>query len=255
MLYELYQFLTTPCTRPVKDVGYLREMIGMAARRKRCRAAWAPHMDQCKGWIVQAMEACDKREKVVVLGSGLLNDVPLAELSQGFGQVVLIDILHMPLVRNAVKAMANVTLDERDICGIVDHLYTHQTFSSPDSPDIPFQGADLVISLNIASQLPVLPREYATKHNIALGADMAAQLISSHLEALVESTAHVCLITEIEQKLCQSGQVIEATDALAGVVIPDSLRGRSACWDWRYAPHPERHPKYDMVYRVEGLFR
>lgn len=239
MLYELYQNLTTPCPRPIKDMGYLRELIGMAARYRRCRTAWQPHLDHCKDWIIQAMEG--QRGRVVVLGSGLLYDVPLKALSEHFDDVVLVDILHMPGVRKAVRRFANVTLMTRDITGFIE------TQSLPERPDMPLEGADLVISLNVLSQLAVLPRAYAHLDRAACRA-----LMQTHLDALAQASGRVCLITEVEQRLCLGGEVIEKEQPLAGVVIPDALKARATGWDWNFAPHPERHRRYDLVYRVAG---
>lgn len=251
MLYELYQHLTTACPRPVKDIGYLRELIGMAARHRRCRAAWQPHLQRCREWIIEAMEGC--RGRVVVLGSGLLYDVPLRQLSDHFEEVVLVDILHMPAVRKAAGAFANVTLETQDITGFVGPLYGHirqgVPLVPPGSADIP-GDADLLISLNVLSQLAVLPTRFAR-----LEATVAQSLMQAHLSALERSAGPVCLITEVEQRLCLAGQVVEKEEPLAGVVIPEALKARRAGWNWNFAPHPERHPGYDLVYRVEGYLR
>jgi len=259
MLYEFFKRLSTPCPRPAKAVGYLREMIGLEVRHRRCRGSWQPHLQQCRDWIIQAMDDCEKRRKVVVLGSGLLNDVPLKELAQGFGQVVLVDILHMPCVRKAILPFDNVVLDERDVTGFVAPLYNQGPLGAPlrapDSANMDLEDADLVISLNILSQLAVLPMAYAEKKRLPLVQDIPARLLGAHLEALAGSEGRVCLITEVEYRLCQDGNVIEKLDPLAGTLIPEQLKGRSNRWDWDFAPHPERHAKYDLLHRVEGYLR
>jgi hypothetical protein len=259
MLCEFFKHLRTPCPRPVKAVGYLREMIGLEVRHRRCRGPWQPHLQKCRDWIIQAMDDCDKRSKVVVLGSGLLNDGPLKELAQGFEQVVLVDILHMPSVRKAIRPFDNVHLDERDVTGFVAPLYYHgrlgAPLSAPDSANMDCEDADLVISLNILSQLAVLPMAYAEKKRLPLAQDIPARLLGAHLEALANSAGRVCLITEVEHRLCQNSHVIETSDPLVGTLIPQALKGSSKNWDWDFAPHPERHTKYDLVHRVEGYLR
>ncbi|MBC8267734.1 MAG: hypothetical protein H8E36_03210 [Rhodospirillaceae bacterium] len=248
MLYEFFQHLTTPCPRPVKDMGYLRELIGMQARYKRCQAAWQPHLHQCRNWICQAMQG--SRGRVVVLGSGLLYDVPLQELSDHFDEVVLVDILHMPTVRKAIRPFSNVSLETRDITGFVEALHDGTSRTPPEAPDIAPGGADLVISLNVLSQLPILPMAFA-----GLEATVAPSLMQAHLEALQRSAAKICLISEVEQQLCLDGEVVEKDDPLAGVSIPQNLKVHTADWRWDFAPHPERHRRYDLVYRVEGYLR
>jgi len=146
---------------------------------------------------------------------------------------------------------------ERDISGFVGSVFRHLTedipLTFPDTPDIPSDGADLVISLNVLSQLPILPMEFAAQKNNLLGDTIPARLIAAHLEALAELPCRVCLITEIEQRLCLNGEAREKTDPLAGNEIPQTLKTQSTSWDWQYAPHPERHPRYDLVYNVEGF--
>jgi len=251
MLYEFYQYLTTPCSRPVKEIGYLRELIGMAARYKRCRDAWQPHLDRCQELIIQAMAG--RSGRVVVLGSGLLYDVPLKHLSDHFEEVVLVDILHMPAARKAVRPFANVTLQTRDITGLVEPLYRHvkqgEPLILPDAANLRADAADLVISLNVLSQLAVLPTQFAQ-----LEAAVAQSMMQAHVDALERSSAGVCLITEVEQRLCLDREVIEKDQPLSGVVISRGLKANSTSWDWDFAPHPERHPRYDLIYGVEGYF-
>ena len=67
MLVEWFKHLTTPCPAPYKAMGYLKELISMEVRQKRCREAWAPHFRECRDLI----------DKVTVLGSGLLLDFSL----------------------------------------------------------------------------------------------------------------------------------------------------------------------------------
>ncbi len=243
----------------VKEMGYLKEMIGLASRQRRCAAAWQGHLNHSRAWIIRAMEICERPGRVVVLGSGLLNDVPLADLSAGFRDVVLVDMLHMPSVVRAARAFPNVRLEERDVSGFVEPLYRHLAEGEArvplPVPDLCADGADLVVSLNLVSQLPVLPAEFAERKNKKLGDDLLGRLVSEHLRALAALPCSVCLISETEHRLCHDGDVLERADPLLGAVIPEALKKRSTGWDWHYAPHPERHPDYDLVYGVEGYIR
>lgn len=256
MLYELYQYLTSPCPRYVKDMGYLKEVIGMGARHRRCATAWSGHLQRCRDWISQSIEQTPRRGKVVVLGSGLLADVPIDDLADGFDQVVLVDILHLPVIRKALKAYGNVTLLSQDITGIAETLHRPSdadvVISLPVDAGLPIEDADLVVSLNVLSQIPIVPQEFAEKKKRALERGFSSALMSAHLQGLCNAQGKVCLITETEQRLCKVADIIETANPLEGVVIPDILKTQSTRWDWHFAPHPEKHPEYDLVYQVEG---
>lgn len=250
MLAEWVQYLTTPCPRHLRRLGYLKQMIGMQARHKRCRDAWGPHLQQTRQLIIEAADACPGRGTAVVLGSGLLLDVPVAELSAAFDEVVLVDILHMPQVwsrvRREVAGIGNVRLDERDITGVIKALSCGKQ-PTPDAVDLGAEGADLVVSCNILSQLGILPE--------LLSPGISQALMRAHLDALVSHPGTICLITETAHRLEQGGAEVESSDPLHGVAIPEALKTNMKKWDWDFAPRPERHSRYDLIHTVEGFIR
>ena len=261
MLVELYRYLTTPCPRPVRDMGYLKETIGLAARQGRCRDAWQPHLDASRDLIAEAARLCLKRRRAVVLGSGGLFDVPLDILSELFDDVLLVDILHLPVVREAVARYDNVRMLEHDIAGVIDPLYRQVQESTPlplPTADLPLDGVDLVISANVVSQLPVIPVAYATqagRHSAAGLSVLAKALIEAHLAALANFGGTVCLISEVEHQILAGHEIIAREDPLHGVVVPAQLGLSRRVWDWDFAPHPERHKVHDHRYRIEGFIR
>jgi hypothetical protein len=250
MLAEWLQYLTTPCPRHLRRLGYLKQMIGMQARHQRCRDAWGPHLRRTRQLILEAADACPGRGKVVILGSGLLLDVPVGELSGIFDEVVLVDILHMPIVRREVAGLANVRLHTHDITGVVEALSRGQTprpGSADLSADLGADGADLVVSCNILSQLGVLPEP--------LSPGISVTLMQAHVDALNRHGGTVCLITETAHRLMDGGVEVESSDPLAGVEIPEALKINIKKWDWDFAPRPERHRRYDLIHSVEGFIR
>jgi len=261
MLVEFFKYLSTPCPRPVREMGYLKEMIGLAARQRRCQEYWSPHLEASRDLIVEAARSCPKRRRAVVLGSGLLFDIPLQELSELFEHVVLVDILHMPGVRKVVAGFDNVDLLQHDIASVVEPMYRQVKESTPlplPNPDLPLDGADLVVSANVVSQLPVIPVEFAGragKHSAAGLSVLAKTLIEGHLAALVDFPGAVCLITEVEHQTLASGDVLSRRDPLMGVTVPIQLGTSRRFWDWDFAPRPERHKSHDVRYKVEGYVR
>ena len=124
MLAEWFRHLTTPCPATLKNMGYLKELIAIEARHARQRTAWASHLEACKKLILGAADAV-KPGRVAVLGSGLLLDVPLKELSEKFTDVLLVDIFHMPAVEKRVAGLANVQLITADLTGLAEATFAH----------------------------------------------------------------------------------------------------------------------------------
>jgi hypothetical protein len=242
MLAEFFRYLATPCPRYLRRLGYLKECIGLDARYDRCRDAWKPHLTACREAILAAAEACPRRGRVAILGSGGLHDVPLEDLACRFDEVLLVDLIHLPRARRRMRPLANVRAVESDVTGV---LATLDALSTPSIPD-----ADLVVSLNLLFQLPVLPRAFLEKAGRAATEIDAfcRALVVSHLAALPKGA---CLITETEHLLIdRTGAVTERDAPLAGFVLPYTpLRE----WTWDIAPRPEAHADYDLRYRVAAF--
>ncbi len=126
MLAECLTFLTTPCPWRLRRLGYLGQVIGTQSRFRRCRSAWAPHLENCRRTILEAARSVADRRKATVLGSGLLLDVPLAELAATFKEVALVDVLHMRSARRAAARFPNVRLVEADVSGVIAGLPSHR---------------------------------------------------------------------------------------------------------------------------------
>ena len=81
MFAELFSHFTAGPSRSVREMGYLAEVSGIRGRYRRCKAFWEPHLEQSRVTILRGMEGCKQRRKAIILGAGLLHDVPLAELT------------------------------------------------------------------------------------------------------------------------------------------------------------------------------
>lgn len=97
-------------------------MIAIHERYKRVAAHWQTHLEKSRRLILQAALISEQHRKAVVLGSGLLLDVPLETLSRQYQEVILIDIAHLTTVRQRCKTLNNVTLLEHDITGLSDSM-------------------------------------------------------------------------------------------------------------------------------------
>lgn len=257
MLVECLRYVTTPCPRYVRSLGYLRQLIGLESRHRRCRQAWSAHLDSCKSLIFEAA-AQTRGGRILVLGSGLLLDIPLARLAEQAKEVVLADLVHLSPVRRFASRFANVSLTEIDVTGVARAVFelgaAHEGGELPRCRPSYFldEGFDLVVSANLLSQLPLVPLEYleglARPFESEALEEFARSLVLNHLEWLRSFRARVCLITDIERLTYDGDTLVDREDALWGAGT--GLSGRE--WTWRIAPQGEADRRYELRHRVLG---
>ncbi len=237
MLAELYSYLTTPCSFETRQKGYLRESVAIEARYRRCHHVWSAHLEQTRRAIIVSAEQCKPCRKAVVLGSGSLLDIPVETLAARFDEVCLIDLIHPKVARRRIRSLPNVYLAEADLGGI-------EVLPFPES-----DGATLIVSANLLSQLPLSPvaalrrRDAPEDECLALG----QVIIETHLARLRATGAHLCLITDItRQRLDHAGNIVMQEDALFDVTLP-AIHSE---WDWDIAPAPEKEKHHSWRHRV-----
>ncbi len=240
MITEFLASLLTTAPKWAKDMNFLHEAIAIQARARRCREAWAPHHQHTKDAIVDSIQACEQHRTVVVVGSGTCLDIPLAKLANTFEQVLLIDIVHpWKSKRHNWNNAVHVTLD---ITGQMEALY-HNPATLPDMykpdayhhvPDI-----DLVLSVNIASQLPIVPLKYLehkASHDEHALEQFAKNLIVAHFTWLSSFQCPTGLICDKAwETLDVNGELIESHDPLYGLIPQQATRE----WYWEVEPRHE----------------
>lgn len=246
MLSELFSSLITSCPAYVRNMEYLAETMAMQRRSRRYRCAWQPHLDRSRAFILSAAEQCRQRDTVVVLGAGLLLDVPVAELSGLFREVILVDIVFLPQVRRQLRPYSNVKLLQHDVTGLAERLYDGVHRGMPDLPrSLPLmpetvKNAGLVVSLNLLSQLWVIPRAYALRRLPGIDSeridDWCGQIVHAHYDFLNALAGAVCLIADREfVKRDQDGNIISRGSTIAGFNLPEP----DISWTWNIAPRDE----------------
>ena len=251
--------ILTPCPRPVRALGYLREAIGIQRRYRRCREHWRPHIEQCQSIIQNGLARCSERRKALVLGAGLLHDVPLLELVTSFQEVLLLDIVHPMSSRWKTRRFGNVRRVTADITNTVNDLYL-----ASDEPEMPLPRSkpdlmlgdreiDFAVSLNLLSQLPCMPIEYLARykaHSSQETDDYARDVIQAHLNYLDRLPGRVVLISDIERlKIDMLNRVVERKDLLFGLKLPK----QGDEWEWQLAPCPEADSRHHYYRRVVGI--
>lgn len=243
MIHEIITYLITPCPRYVRSMGYLYQAVALRGRYKRRRASWQQHLEKSRIFIVETAGKCVKRGKVVILGSGLLLDVPLTVLSKVFDEVVLVDVVHLPEVCKRISDYPNVRLVQADITGVAEKLFNNidqGDYELPESvPCIPEidEKTSLVVSLNIVSQLSAIPVDYVLKntkiHDEAALQAWCDQIRGAHFAALQALSCDVCLIADYEFiRRDSSGKMIESGSTVGNLSFPEPARS----WTWHIEP-------------------
>lgn len=240
MIAEFLASLLTPAPKWAKGMEYLDEAIAIEARARRCCDAWAPHQQQTKDVIVDAIKACEQHRTVLVVGSGACLDLPLAALAEVFERILLIDIVHpLKAKRHRWKHVLHVTLD---ITGQMETLYDNpEQLPEITIPDFYHDVADIdcVLSVNLASQLPVMPIKYLVHKETHNENDLdrfAKDLLVAHFTWLSGFTCATALICDKAwEQLDVSGHVIETYDPLYGLISQQT----TSEWYWDVAPRYE----------------
>lgn len=246
MLEEALTHLLTPAPKYVKKMGYLKEAIAIEARVKRCGAAWAPHLDKCKTLILGQAEALASGSEVLILGSGGLHDVPIRRLLKMGHHVTCVDIVHLPKVK---KRFPEVTFVERDVTGLNEKLYTAVNNGTRVMPAEEWEfirAPDLIISLNLLSQLALKMVSYAEEHDHDLGIYFQDNVLKNHVDWLKNQGTNVLLISDISREYYQGERLLETVSSLPKLDINPA----DETWAWEIAPIGEADKEITIVHQV-----
>lgn len=250
MLAELALYIATPVPRAVRRHGLLRESVGLWSRGLRHRKAWSGHEHRCKAVIEQSLVGLTRFRTVVVLGSGLLRDVPMDLLRRRFDKVLLVDAVHLWPVRLRWWAEPKVRFLTCDLTGVLPQLEAGReprrsgALASLHADD----SIDLVISANLLSQLP-LPVERALDAGLISDAGLPRAVVEAHLVDLSGFPARICLLTdESYSEINAAGVKVERVDLLHGVSLPDD----GERWDWPVSPMGEEDAAAAFIHHVRG---
>ena len=255
MLFDLLHALATPAPLDHRRLGCVGDSIRTGSRARRCRAAWVPHLAATRAAIEAAVTLTPGRRTCVVLGSGRLDDVPLAVLAAAFARVVLVDAVHPWAARRAVRRHANVASVTADLGGSFGLLLGRADALAPGLPAVcSAAGTDLVVSANLLSQLPIRPVERLEHGSRALGGygphegdRLGRDFVAGHLAALSALDARVCLVTDLDAVEEDLGAcVLDRIDLLYGV----RLGAPDRAWTWELAPPGEAARDRRLVHRV-----
>lgn len=256
MILELLEYCFTPASRVARKLGFLKSSIQVRSRYTRCRGAWESHLRNTRSAIESAVHACATRRRVVLLGAGLLHDIPLETLSSAFEEVLLVDIVHTLGTRRASKRFANVHPIPADVTECAELLLAARDPKKPvpkPSPALLLDDTrvDLTISVNLLSQLGWIPGRVLEgfRHESEID-ELKSHLIHAHLEYLRRVPGRSALITDFEWSRHPANRPrnkpLSQWSVLQGVRLPAA----DQTWEWNIAPAPEKEADVDWVART-----
>lgn len=255
MLAEFFLHLTTPAARMTRKLGLVGESVALWARGNRQRRTWDPHHERCRTVVAEAVAELPQRRKAVVLGSGLLRDIPLDLLARQFERVLLVDAVHLPQIRLRMRFRPKVMLLTRDLTGIMSWLAKEAGGRIDPLVDLTVDPAvDLVVSANLMSQLAWPVEDWLDDHPARAGqlpADLPARCIAWHLADLRRFGGRVVLLSDVEMvERDRAGAITDSLDLTRGVALPPP----DESWDWPVAPFGEAERDRESIHRV-GAWR
>lgn len=247
MILEAIQYAATLPFTPKPFRPHIRSSVNLWARAGRCAKDWAAHEAQCQIFVRETVSGMKERRTAVVLGSGLLRDVPVEFLAKTFDTVVLVDLVHLASVRLwlSTKRLHNVRLIARDLSGYDEVMAGRETEPLGFLRQVPY--LDLVISANILSQIGVGATRRLEAKKSGETSTVVPRLIAAHLNGLADQPCTVALLTDTRYRVSdREGAVLEDSDLLHGITSPPAARS----WSWPVAPFGEESRNYQVVHDV-----
>jgi hypothetical protein len=229
--------------RILNKLGYYNYQHGFIVRHLNQETGWDSHLEKCRNFILKALEL-HKPEKVTVLGSGWLLELPLAEMLEKVNKVCLIDIIHPPEVIRQVCNMKGVDLITEDISGgLINEIWLNtsrlpffcklKSLSGIIIPEYkPDRDPGMVVSLNILTQLETLPVKQLLKKTKANDEEITRfrkEIQNKHISFL--KCYKSVLITDVTEVFTdKSGTVSEKQTVITN--LPEGIYREDWTWDF-----------------------
>ncbi len=238
MIVEAIEYLTTPCPRWARKLGYLSELIAIRHRARRCRADWAGHLERTKAAILAEAEARVPMGDIVILGAGLCLDVPVMELADLCQRLILVDAVRP----RGLLLPDNVGFQTMDVHGVSQALATNgepNIWARDVSPIQRFKGASLIVSVNLVTQLPILPLRALRRRGLThamFDHGISGKIMRDHVSDLRKTGAPVLLIGEARRRRYDRHGAMTMDENIAAQLL---LSNPTVVWTWPIVPPGE----------------
>lgn len=259
MILEWLESLATPAPRWVRSLGFVRSSVAVRSRFLRCQEAWQSHLQKTKALILEAAARCPQHRTAVLLGAGLLHDLPLRELDDLFEQVLLVDIVHPLSTRWALREYRSIHPHFCDVTGVMhqlEHCQKHPDLPLPISKPNAFLDqpeVDLLVSINLLSQLGCVSSKSLSAHRPPEQIQhFQQQLVEAHLAYLQKAPGHAALISDFAwSRIPTNGGPPQTWSLFEHLQWP--VPSFEHHWNWNIAPAPERERDHHFVAHVCGF--
>lgn len=257
MLAELLIWAGVRAAPEARQLGYAKAAVSLWSRRRRCARDWAAHEQNTRSFALDVASCCRRRDTIWLLGGGTLSDLPLTELCAQFRRVIVFDIALLPGAIRAARHFTNLELRLADVTGVVQPLAEWRKGMPLPIPqadamlELDPVPPDCVLSLNVLSQLPLLPMEYVQRQDITrqVAEAFGRAVIKAHLEGLQQFGCPVGLTADARRVWrSRAGEVVLSESGILDVTLPPQDRS----WIWPVAPRGEIDPEAGLEMTVEA---
>lgn len=221
-------------------IGFRTEQKGIIQRYINEQESWGKHLNHCKRVIIDRFKGMQP-DKIRILGSGWLLDVPMDELLNSKATIILTDILHPSQIIHRYRNNPRVIFEQFDLnAGLTKLLISKKPSalsyfeirSAIEGTQLPTYAEPMVVSLNLLSQLSVIPLRYIKSYGKLSGAQtdkLAALIQQKHLLSLPPESSIV--ISDYSEEYYSNGKFWGAKPTLH---TPIEHFHKIDEWDWQF---------------------
>jgi hypothetical protein len=249
--------LFDPYKRALKKMGFPAEQQGLINRYLKEKENWKTHLENTRNFIIQSIQDVEG-EKIAILGSGWLMDLPVDFLFSKFKKILLYDVLHPAQVFHKYANDPKVEFHFTDITGnAILATWEMCKKKSHNLEKIPSEQFELpedisfIVSLNILSQLDAFPVDFIQQRldldeNEIL--DFRRKIQLNHFNLIKNRNS--CLITDTDEIYHCPGDQISSKKT---VLIDLFAEKFSVEWDWVFDTSGDYHENCETVMKVKAL--
>lgn len=261
MILEWLEYFKTRGSKTAKNWGYVYQNIALKFRARRCAKAWQGHISECHRLVREQLDLLSQEKNpprsVMIIGSGLLLEIPIQDLLAKVEKIYLVDLVHARTIRKLARRYPQIELIERDISSLLGILkmgtapFQLKNIPWTQLPPWDLPAVEWVISANLLSQIPLMISEKLPMSSETYE-KFARRVRDQHIERLLKQAPRVLLFADFETRYIDRGGnriKTESYNVDLGALKP----GRE--WLWEISPFGETSPDYKIEMQVRSYWK